>query len=174
MRLFLRSCIAISAMVIFSVAAAAQITESVGKVAPAADLRPFLSAMSVADIDESVRWYKDNLGFSELSSSDYPDSSLRIRVLTLEDFRIEMIEFRNSVPISKVSEKFPAIDDRSKLIGFTKLGFRTDDLTAIAERLRNSKVTFLYDITEDNERRMRWFIVTDPDGNWLQFFEIMD
>jgi hypothetical protein len=88
-----------------------------------ATARPYLVSLSVANLDTSVRWYRDMLGFRETRRLNLPDSSLRIGFLELNGFRLELIEFKDSVSSAAIRSKFPAVDDQAKVQGFCKLAF---------------------------------------------------
>lgn len=133
--------------------------------------RPYLVSISVANLDETITWYRDNLGFSIARRMELPKYSLRIAFMEFNGFQLELIEFRNSVPYDVIQKRFPEVDDRAKIQGLGKLAFVADNLEALATKLKSKKIRFFRDITRDEGTGQRSFIVSDNSGNWLQFFE---
>ena len=139
---------------------------------PLATAHPYLMSLSVADLDLSVRWYRETLGFRETRRLNMPDSSLRISFLELNGFRLELVEFKNSVSLAAIQSKFPTVDDRAKVQGFDKLAFAVTSVRDVAASLKSKKVKFVREVTQEKDTGETWFIVEDVDGNWLQFFEV--
>jgi catechol 2,3-dioxygenase-like lactoylglutathione lyase family enzyme len=138
---------------------------------PLATVRPYLMSLSVANLDLSVRWYHEMLGFRETRRLKMPGSSLRISFLELNGFRLELIEFKDSVSFAAIQSKFPAVDDRAKVQGFGKLAFVVTSVGEVAASLKIKKVKFVREVTQEKGTGETWFIIKDVDGNWLQFFE---
>lgn len=139
---------------------------------PRFSLQPYLVSLSVAKLDESLKWYGDNLGFTVLNRKDLPEYSLRIAFIQLNGFTMEMIEFKNSVSEEDIRKAFPNVDDRAKIQGFGKLAFKVENIDAFAGRLKLKGVHFVREVQEDRELfHTKWFIVTDNSGNWIQFFQ---
>ena len=132
---------------------------------------PCLVAISVADLDKSVKWYQNTLKFSVTKRLDLPKYSVRIAFLDLNGFQIEMIESTKSVSFAELQKQFPAVDDRAKIQGFCKIGFRVKKIHIVASDLKSQGIKFQRDIQNDEEVHEKWFIISDPDGNWIQFFE---
>src|SRR5215471_5158135 len=99
---------------------------------PLATARPYLVSLSVANLDLSVRWYRDMLGFREIRRLNMPGSSLRISFLELNGFRLELIEFKDSVSLAAIQSKFPIVDDRGRVQGFAKLAFAVTSVGEVA------------------------------------------
>lgn len=137
-------------------------------------LEPYLIALSVRDVDQAVGWYQDHLGFERYKSMDLPDYGMRIAFLEHNGFKLELIEKQNSLPLK---ERLPDLEDEIFVHGYKKLAFCVQDVEALAARLKAAGVKFLFDVSEDEtdpERRVKWCMVTDPDGNWIQFFQKLD
>jgi catechol 2,3-dioxygenase-like lactoylglutathione lyase family enzyme len=139
---------------------------------PLAAARPYLMSLSVANLDVSERWYREVMGFRETRRLNIPGTSLRISFLELNGFRLELIEFKDSVSLAAIRSKFPAVDDRAKVQGFDKLAFAVTSVGETAASLKSKKVKFVREVTREKETGETWFIIEDVDGNWLQFFEV--
>jgi catechol 2,3-dioxygenase-like lactoylglutathione lyase family enzyme len=139
---------------------------------PLATARPYLVSLSVANLDLSVRWYREMLGFRETRRLNMPGSLLRISFLELNGFRLELIEFKDSVSLAAIRSKFPIVDDRARLQGFGKLAFAVASVSEVAASLKSKKVKFVREVTQEKDTGEIWFIIEDMNGNWLQFFEV--
>jgi hypothetical protein len=133
-------------------------------------LVPGFAAVSAENAETAVEWYRDKLGFRFTGEMNFPPN-LKIRIVEIGDFRLEIIEFKESLSFGQVQEKFPQVTDRSRLRGFGKLGFLIQDLDSMSRRLKKADVKFLFDVTRNSETSESWFIIEDCCGNVLQFFE---
>lgn len=138
---------------------------------PFTTARACLVSISVKDLDEAVKWYQENLGFQVVKKMDLPKYSLRIAFADRNDFRLELIEFKQSVSFEAIQKQFPVIDDRAKIQGLGKFAFRIDNIEAAADALKKKGVKFEVELYEDKEFSERTFIISDNSGNWIQFFQ---
>ena len=143
--------------------------------------------LAVSDLDRSIAFYKDVLGFQVLRKTD---SSAYLNLGT------DLLELNQgtgptSPPASKASEAW--LREMCGSPGLRHLGFRVDDLEKIVERLRENCVEMIVPTrdfkpniehaespTEEKLRRASrpqgsdsWRIVmfSDPDGIILEFIE---
>lgn len=134
---------------------------------------PILLALFVEDIDTSLQWYTEKLGFEvENAIEDYPDYGLKLAFLSLNDFHLEIIEKKNSYKSSDVLRR-----GETYVGGVFKIGLKTNNLSHLYERLKLFEdVEFVTGIGElpENKLPIKWptkhFLIEDPDGNYIQFF----
>jgi catechol 2,3-dioxygenase-like lactoylglutathione lyase family enzyme len=137
---------------------------------PAA-FEPRLVALSVANLDETISWYQENLGFKLRDRKDFPQASLRIAFLELQGFELELVEKRKSVSLAAIQKAIPEADDQAKMQGIVKLAFSVADARELAAQMKRRGVRFEMGLTPSNrEPGVIFFIVRDNNGNWLQFF----
>jgi catechol 2,3-dioxygenase-like lactoylglutathione lyase family enzyme len=132
------------------------------------DFRPYFSAVVVKDIEASSIWYKSVFGLNVTNRNDSPQRGSKIAVMEGTQFSIELIEVKSSLGPSEILEGKP---DRTLIRGFTKIGFKVPDLDATIKYLKELKVHFYGDVYSDRLSGKRSFLVNDPDGNLIQFFE---
>src|SRR5262249_6215067 len=72
--------------------------------------KPYLVAISVSDLDRTVKWYGDNLSFTLIRRTDLPRYSLRLAFMELNNFQLELIEFKQSASFAAIRKQFPGID----------------------------------------------------------------
>jgi len=136
--------------------------------------RPNLIALFVEDIDSSLNWYKEKLNFEvERAIEEYPDYGLKIAFLESNGFHLEIIEKTNSFKQSEINRS----EDRY-VGGVFKIGFKTNGLENLHNDLKELEdVEFVTDIGVLPENKIpipwptKYFLIKDPDGNFIQFFD---
>lgn len=164
-----RLCIACVLLVVAGCAAPRSIAPR--SASPTVEATAVWAGIVVARLDVSTAWYRDNLGFRLARSMDLPAYKLRIAFLELNGFTLELVEFQSSVSLATVKERIAELEDRDHLQGFAKLGFRIPDVDALASALKGRGVKLRMEPTDEPEFHDRFFLVEDPDGNTLQFFQ---
>lgn len=136
-------------------------------------VEPSLVALNVPDLEATIAWYCETLGFAVLDRREFPDYGMRIALLKLGGFRLEIVEKQQSISQKTIQDKVPEIKDWDTVHGIKKLGFRVDDLDALVTRLKARQVEFLTGIMGDAADPIlgKSVIVLDNSGNWIQFTE---
>ena len=57
-------------------------------------------AISVVNLERSMRWYEKNLGFKILQKRNFPESNLETAIIGSVGFQLELIQNPGSAPIS--------------------------------------------------------------------------
>jgi methylmalonyl-CoA/ethylmalonyl-CoA epimerase len=123
-------------------------------------LKPHHVAINIADIDASIAWYADILGF-EVERRDFIRGFRgRNALLKYGDFRIELFQNENIVP--RPDEHVPA--PGTEMLGFRQLAFSVDDLQALTRTLEKKGA----EITMKRPDGTVLFI-RDNSGNVLEF-----
>lgn len=133
-------------------------------VAAAIELRPRLIAISVADLDASVDWYRRIFGFEVGETYEFPDEGMRLAFVERDGFELELIELAGAVP-----DDPPEPYNPSTRRGFNKLAFWSDGIAALYERALAHGADVQSPLSP-SRRLGRFFILSDPDGNWIQVF----
>lgn len=136
-------------------------------------IEPTLIAMYVNNIENSIEWYTEKLGFEiEKEIAEYPDYKMKIAFLKLGNFHLEMIEKEGAVEVSKVIK-----EPETYLTGFLKLGFKVKNIESLYNKLSSFKdVQIEVDVQElptydiELDWPSKYFLIKDPDGNLVQFF----
>jgi glyoxylase I family protein len=133
--------------------------------------------LCVADLERSLRFYCEGLGFRESSGLDLagepsatllelPGVALRARWLERDGVRLELLHYPS--PGSRGDGSPRPMNAR----GFTHLSFRVADLDAAVARLEALGGRALAHTRVENPRlRMRALFLTDPDGARLELLE---
>ena len=133
---------------------------------PRHTMRPSLVAIQVENLDNSIEWYKNNLEFKVVDRQDFKEHGLRLAILELGDFKLELVD--NDKAFSKnIALQQNGVDD---MTGFAKVTFTIDQVNSFYEKLKNSGANFAIALRDSNTNSAeRFFIVLDCDRNWLQF-----
>lgn len=131
-----------------------------------------LLAITVKNLETSLSWYVETLGFEiEKDIEEFPDYGLKIAFLQSGDFHLELLENNNAIDREEI------LPEDSMMGGPLKLGFRLRDFEETYERLQQmDSITFLAEKGDlpENDIAVDWptqhFLIQDPDGNYLQFF----
>ena len=118
-------------------------------------------ALKVYDLDKSLAFYRDKLGFTEMMRIDRPEGGLWLVYLRVTD--------------DQFIEIFPGAEtDRSpgwNGNAITHVCLTVDDLDAVVERVTGAGIPLLIEKkTATDGNRQAW--IEDPDGNRIEFMQI--
>jgi catechol 2,3-dioxygenase-like lactoylglutathione lyase family enzyme len=131
----------------------------------ATSMRPSLVALQVEDLDASVRWYTTYLGFQQKDRREFPDRNLKLAVLGLRDFDLELVESAQTL------RKSDALAGKATdITGFAKVTFTVTDVAKLFQQLTDKGADFAIKLRDSNTRPgEQSFVVLDNERNWLQF-----
>jgi len=128
-------------------------------------LKPFMVAISVADLKAETDWYVEKLGFKVEKDVNIGDGRVYFRWLTLGDQRIELVYSPTATDATPARPKPPG---HAGLHGFTHVTLETDDLDATKAALAARGVTPALDVTEVTPLGIKVIYLTDPEGNAVE------
>jgi len=132
----------------------------------------------VSDLARSVRFYRDLLGFRELSSLDVSGwhadrllglTGVKLRAVYLErdGMRIELLAFAAPPALGA------PIPRPMNQLGLTHLSLRVSDLARVVEEFRAANVGVLEETAIDAlAQGSRAIFVTDPDGTRIELVQL--
>ena len=127
--------------------------------------KPLHLGISVSNLETSMKWYSENLGFSLTKRGDL-SAHLRLAVLEYQGFGIELVEVRGSEKHA-LAWRDPAAQHMTQ--GVVHFAWEVDDIEATAAAIREKGIRFACEITTLAELGIRYFHIFDCDGNLLEF-----
>lgn len=146
-----------------SVASQAQVS---GGANSQASIRPSFIGLFVSQLDSTKSWYENKLGFKVMQYKKI-SPQLSFAMLEWNGIWIEMIQNPKVAQRKRIAETFSGA---AGVDGFFKLGFHVDNLGALEENLKIKGVKFKYPMMNNEEFKMKLFIIEDPEGNLIQFY----
>ena len=128
---------------------------------------PSFAAVVVANMNTSSSWYQSVFGLTVKSESDDTSQGHKMTLLTSSVFELELLELSGSLKRSAVLAGQPS---GTQIQGLFKFGFKVTSMDSFLAHLANMKVT-VPQVWTDQSTGKRNFLITDPDGNYIQFFE---
>lgn len=119
----------------------------------------FLHAMiRVADLDESMRFYKELIGLKH-------SRSLRLEDCTLH----YLLDEKTGVEIELTQNDEIPEEGYSVGSAFGHLAFEVEDMEAISQKVENLGYEWIYEPFYMNEADITVAFIGDPDGNMIEF-----
>ncbi|WP_299048751.1 VOC family protein [uncultured Tateyamaria sp.] len=128
-------------------------------------------AISVSDLDESIAFYRDILGFEVVSQTYFEPVSAKVAFIALADVRLELLEVEGS-------ERLPELDTPppTHLLtqGFKAIVFDVNDLSGFTQYLNANEVETLWEELVLDDAGSTSTLFRDPDGNLINVFGVSD
>jgi methylmalonyl-CoA/ethylmalonyl-CoA epimerase len=128
--------------------------------------KPLHLGISVSNLEESVKWYSDTLGFELVKRLDLREAQFRVAILEYQGFGVELIEVKGSTQYP-LAWKEPG--PQHKIQGIVHYAFCVDDLDATEKVLRSRGARFACEPTVLEGLGIRYFHIFDNDGNLIEF-----
>lgn len=136
------------------------------------DARPALTAalvtgidhvgIAVPDLDVAIKWYHDHLGMIVLHEEINEEQGVREAMLSVRGAPVGSAQIQLMSPLDETSTIAKFIDKRGP--GLQQLAYRTSDIDALSDRLREQGVRLLYDAPRRGTANSRINFVHPKDG----------
>lgn len=120
--------------------------------------------LSVNDMDESIAFYRDVLGFVVDTEFDV-NEDFKIVHMRIDDFYIELFWLKGHQALPEASRE---LDTDLAVMGTKHIGFETSDIEGMYEALVSKGVEMATEIRLDNPY-YKYFFFKDPSGILLEF-----
>lgn len=124
-------------------------------------------AIVVSDLDASVRWYSDVLGFELVSKTRFEPIKADIAFMKCGDVQIELMHGPEGI---KLPELFAAPPEHIRPIGSKSLILSTPNLAEVTEALVKKGVIVLWQNLALDDSGKRNTAIRDADGNFISIF----
>lgn len=131
---------------------------------PEIRLKPHHVGISVPDLEASVAWYRDKLGFALEKRMDIDAIPAKVVFMKKGDFYIELFEVSGAAPLP---DSRRGLNNDLKVHGTKHIALAVENLKTVAGTLKNNGVDFAMDLTEINPGEWACFI-RDNSGNLLE------
>ena len=101
------------------------------------ELKPHHLGVSVADLEASIAWYRDMLGFSLYLRSNLPAAQAKVAHIKNGDFLIELFEVSGAAPLPD-SRRYPNRDLATH--GTKHIGFAVRNVSELRDNLKKRGV----------------------------------
>ena len=133
----------------------------------APEWQPYFSAVVVKNLATSVKWYQSVFDLRVKTQMIDPNQSYRITILESSSYLLEILELKGSLVRKDLLKDKP---DGTELQGHFKIGFKISDVNKWLEHLKSLSIT-VPQVWTDSKTGRKNFLIQDPDGNLVQFFE---
>jgi methylmalonyl-CoA/ethylmalonyl-CoA epimerase len=118
--------------------------------------------IAVRDLEVAKKWYHDNLGMIVLHEEVNEDQGIVEAMLTVRGAPVGSAQLQLMAPIDDSSTIAKFIDTRGP--GLQQLAYRTSDLDALSERLREQGIRLIYDTPRRGTSNSRINFIHPKDG----------
>lgn len=127
---------------------------------------PYFSAIVADKLDSSEKWYCSLFGLKVTKRMSEPATGFRVVILESSNLLIELIENESSLSPKEMLANKPG---GTIIKGLFKIGFHVADIDACLQHISTLNIP-VGRIYKDSSGK-RNFLISDPDGNMIQFFE---
>ncbi|PZX94514.1 hypothetical protein DOS84_02865 [Flavobacterium aquariorum] len=127
-------------------------------------------AFTVKNIEESIKWYRDVLGFELKNKSKFsiPAGSADIAMLQLGDLNLEILQVPNN---KRIEEMFADVPMHLIPIGNKTVVFQVTDIKITTKQLEEKGVNFVWKEQYLAGDKMLCTMIKDIDGNKINIFQ---
>lgn len=127
-------------------------------------------AFTVADLDQSITWYKNIFGFELISRVTFsiPSGSAETAIIKSGELRLELLQVENA---KRIEELFAEAPNHLIPIGNKSLVLQVNDLAAASQELEEKGVKFVWRELYIAGDKMLCTMIEDVDGNKINIFQ---
>lgn len=122
--------------------------------------------VSVADLDASIRWYREKFGLEVIMGPSRHEKSTAV-ALSGGGLTVELVHNADAVPLSKAA---PSITRNYLVHGIFKTGIVVEDFDKVIATLRARGVRIAIGPFAATAQQPANAIIQDNEGNYIQFF----
>ena len=133
---------------------------------PLDGLRPDHAGISVGDLEASIAWYRDMLGFQLDRVVDVPEDEGQVALIRRGEFVLELFSIPGAAPLPE-ERRYPWSDIRTH--GVKHIAYAVPDIRALMDDLKRKGV----DVVRDTQVHdgVPCAFVRDNCGNLVEFVE---
>lgn len=125
--------------------------------------------ISVANLEETTNWYSEKLGFSVDYRYEIAALNAQVAFMTLNDFRIEIFEVKDSAPLPESSRSL--VTDLP-IAGLKHVAISVNNIEQAVADLKSRDVDFLGKIGEvPNSNGEKYVFFLDNNGILIELYQ---
>jgi methylmalonyl-CoA/ethylmalonyl-CoA epimerase len=129
-------------------------------------LKPLHLGVSVPDMEASIQWYHEVLGFKLERNTYLPALHAQVAFLRCDDFSIELFKHDEFQPLP---EKRRNPNEDIKTVGNKHVAFSVNNIEKLKIKFKEKNVDFATDIFNVNKNKV--FFIRDNSGNLIEFIQ---
>jgi len=129
-------------------------------------LKPLHMGVSVSDMETSIQWYQNVLGFQLERSTYMAPLKSKVAFLRLGDFSVELFRPDEVIPLPE-ERRIPNEDIKTN--GTKHIAFLVKDMDALFKDLSEKKVDFATAVFGVNNNKV--LFIRDNTGNLIEFIQ---
>lgn len=126
----------------------------------------FFFAVTVKNADSVANWYTSAFQLRSLKEINDTAMGVVVKIIGNENMVIEILQMKDS----KTSKEW-GLTSNFQVHGFVKVGFFVRSLDEVQKYLGQKNIKILYGPFNDESTRTKNLIISDIEGNLVQFFE---
>jgi methylmalonyl-CoA/ethylmalonyl-CoA epimerase len=134
---------------------------------PIATINNLHACIAVGNLEESINWYRDVLGFQILQRRDFPELSARVVFLESNGVEIELVETKDFTSFQRPDPP----QNHVLTQGISQLSFRVNNIEEVFERVKNRFIPVALELVNAEPLKFKAFFIRDHEGNLIEFVE---
>ena len=125
-------------------------------------------ALTVKNADSVANWYSSTFQLRSLKEINDTSMGAVVKIIGNDNMVIEILQLKDSKPAKDLGLESPF-----QMHGFVKVGFFVKSLGDVQKYFDQKQIKILYGPFNDESTRTKNLIISDCEGNLVQFFEDM-
>ena len=123
-------------------------------------------AVTVKNADSVANWYTAAFQLKSIKEINDTAMGVVVKIIGNDNMVIEILQMKDSRP-----SKDWGLKSNFEMHGFVKVGFYARSLDEVQKHLSQKNIRILYGPFNDQSTRTKNLIISDCEGNLVQFFE---
>ncbi len=144
----------------------AALNQSQGLFAQVSIIGKSFFALTVKNADSVAIWYSSTFNLKSQKEINDTERGVVVKIIGNESMVIEILQMKDSKPAKDLG-----LNSTFQMHGFVKVGFFVKDLEAAQKHFNQKNIKIKYGPFDDKSTKTKNLIISDIEGNLLQFFE---
>ncbi len=139
-----------------------------GRASSLGNISPFAVVMSVPELESTINWYQNVLGFEKIAEYDLTkEQGNHLVLLSKNNYMIELVKNQSSKP-KEIAELPP---HHYKVQGITQFTFKVPDVDLALQELKSKGVNATGEVQRNENLGVAYFWIQDLNNNLIQFIQ---